>query len=241
MRVKAASSEGLIAVDALRALAAFIVVVDHARTEFFVPWSLLDPTDRHLPAALFYASTRLGHQAVLIFFVLSGYLVSGPLLQRAIDGTVSFSSYFAARAARIFTPLLPACIVAFIVGTLVLHEPESPLRLLASAVALNDVLAPTTDFDPPLWSISFEVWFYILAGSFAAAILRREMILALTRCLLSVLVHPVTRRFSLVLEPWRNRLSLSRPSWVRRCFSSPALRYGWPVSRHSRPLSLAAK
>lgn len=188
MGPRASASEGLIAIDALRAFAAFVVVIEHTRTRFFAPWSLLDPTNRHLLAALFYASTRLGHQAVLVFFVLSGYLVGGPLLQRAADGTVSFSSYFAARAARIFTPLLPACIVSFVVGTLVLHEPESPLRVLASAVALNDVLAPTTASDPPLWSISFEVWFYILAGSFAATVLRRGMILPLTGCLLGVLV-----------------------------------------------------
>lgn len=185
---KADQETSIAMLDLLRALAAFTVVAGHTRTVFFIPWNVLPHEEHQLLAALFYAIARVGPIAVLIFFVLSGYLVGGPLIARTSTGTLDIKSYFIARASRIFTPLIPAVCFAALVGYFTTAVAEDPAKLLASAFALNDILAPTTRLDPPLWSISFEVWFYILAGSFAAVILRRHLAWALLGTLLGAIV-----------------------------------------------------
>ena len=67
--------------DFIRWSAAMLVVVAHARHLLFVDYYLLvykDPTFLHsISNKLFYFITGLGHEAVVLFFVLSGYLVGG--------------------------------------------------------------------------------------------------------------------------------------------------------------------
>jgi peptidoglycan/LPS O-acetylase OafA/YrhL len=53
-------------------------------------------------------------------------------------------------------------------------------------VGLNGVIAPTLAWDAPLWSLAFEVWFYVLAGALGYLIASRykskAAILVLTVC-----------------------------------------------------------
>jgi len=59
----------------LRWISAFMVVIGHLKLFLFVNRSEL--YDKSLFSEIFYFFTGFGHQAVMIFFFVSGYLVGG--------------------------------------------------------------------------------------------------------------------------------------------------------------------
>ena len=79
----------LIALDLARGLAAVMVMLVHVRPHSFVELGALPPSQQSWPVAIFFAATRLGVEAVLVFFVLSGFLVGGRIIRRAKRGTFS--------------------------------------------------------------------------------------------------------------------------------------------------------
>lgn len=78
-RLGAPQGAASVHLDALRGIAAVGVCLNHVRDIFFRDYSQLS---HHNPLlALAYLATGLGHQWVIIFFVLSGYLVGGSALR----------------------------------------------------------------------------------------------------------------------------------------------------------------
>ena len=67
---------------------------------------------------LFYFATGLGHQAVVVFFVLSGYLVGGSVLTAYQSGRWSWAAYALRRLTRLWVVLLPALIITLAVDGL---------------------------------------------------------------------------------------------------------------------------
>lgn len=64
-------------IDTMRFVAAFLVLYAHSFCDFFRPYFELDASQQNIVSYLFYSMSRFGHEAVIIFFVLSGYLVGG--------------------------------------------------------------------------------------------------------------------------------------------------------------------
>lgn len=60
---------------------------------------------------LFYMLGRLGGEAVFAFFILSGFLVGGPGLERIKNGTFILRSYTIERSVRIMLPLVAAIVL----------------------------------------------------------------------------------------------------------------------------------
>jgi len=180
---KQSERASLIALDLVRGLAAVTVMLVHVRLRSFVELGALPPSQQSWPVAIFFAATRLGQEAVLLFFVLSGVLVGGQIIRRARSGTFSLRDYGIDRCSRILLPLIPACLLTALIGRFVLgHGIDLPV-LAANMVGLNGVLAPTLDANLPLWSLSYEIWFYI-AGGACAVLTRRPLgaIVALAAC-----------------------------------------------------------
>lgn len=158
--------------DLLRFLAAFAVLVSHARQMSFVEYGAL-PEDTHTVAVrLFFAMTRLGHESILIFFVLSGFLVGGKLLDRTQKGDFNVASYFLDRSVRLFVPLIPALLLTYIVGAVV-SEPVSIFQFVGALLHVQGVLVDYPEANGSLWTLAYEGWFYILAG-FAALTLMKS-------------------------------------------------------------------
>ena len=157
--------------DWLRFLAALEVVLTHARTVMFVEYSQLDEASHNLFTIAWVAGTRLGYEAVMLFFVLSGYLVGGPAFSRALAGTFQPREYALDRFVRIMVPLAPAVAVALFVEHW-LGRPVSIIEGLGCVLSLQGVLTGIPYTNPPLWSLSYEVWFYILAGAVASLMAR---------------------------------------------------------------------
>ena len=157
-------------IDWLRFLAAFLVVLSHARGAAFVEYGALLPEERGYLISIFYAITRLGHEAVIAFFVLSGFLVGGKLLIRVQKQSFCWRTYAVDRTTRIMLPLVPAIGFTLFASCLVSY-PLSYFDVLGNLFSLQGVVVEPLKANRPLWSLAYEVWFYVLAGGAAAIFL----------------------------------------------------------------------
>jgi peptidoglycan/LPS O-acetylase OafA/YrhL len=151
------------AVDGLRAIAALSVVAYHA-------WLYTLPTvtasHRETLADQLFHELRLG---LVLFFVLSGFLLYQPWVRTALRGAEAprLGSYLIRRAARI----LPAYYLA-LAGSIALLWSlggETGVRLPAGGdlwtffvFAQNLSDATVLKLDPPLWTLAVEVSFYLV-------------------------------------------------------------------------------
>ncbi|MDR6627489.1 acyltransferase [Caulobacter segnis] len=127
--------------DYLRLIAAILVIAHHAR--------VLNGE----PPIMIGTSLDLGALGVGVFFVISGYLVSGSL-----ERTPRLWSFIAKRALRIFPGLLAALLVtAFVIG------PAS------TALARSDYLASPEVYGYVLKNLTLYAVTYDLPGVFLAA------------------------------------------------------------------------
>src|SRR5690348_6381653 len=86
--------------DLFRGLAALTVMSGHLRAFLFVSYASA-PAHGFL-WTMFYLLTGLGHQAVMIFFVLSGFLIGKNISESASSGRWSLADYAIRRMSRLF-------------------------------------------------------------------------------------------------------------------------------------------
>lgn len=110
---------------------------------------------------------RFGQEAVILFFLLSGFVIHANERDRATEGF----GYFFRRIRRIYPALIFAMLVsvaiAFIDGRLA--SSFSLAELFGTLFALQDIAAlkPGVIVDPflgnaALWTLSYEIFFYLL-------------------------------------------------------------------------------
>src|SRR5579872_5672261 len=182
------SSRASVSLDALRGSAALLVAIGHLRSAFFVN---LGQLTSHKPLWFgVYALTSLGHQAVIVFFVLSGYLVGGSVIRALHNDEWSWSRYFTHRLVRLWLVLLPALVLGFAWDQAGLHSHAAPLVysgqgwnhtdrdvadtstagvLLANLGFLQSIYFPTFGSNAALWSLANEWWYYVLFPLLACA------------------------------------------------------------------------
>lgn len=140
--------------DAARACAALYVVAHHV-------------AKAHGLAGLAGHMLRFGQEAVIVFFLLSGFVIFANERVRALTPR----GYAWRRVRRIYPPLVVALLMSTLVywdnGTLARHFDAG--QLAGTLLSLQDVsaLKPGVWVDPylgndPLWSLSYEVAFYVL-------------------------------------------------------------------------------
>ena len=177
------------ALDLVRGIASCLVLAAHILQLFLYPF---------LPkgAVLSSVSNHLAVFSVLIFFVLSGYLITGSLIQNyRRNGEIDEWQFLRARIERIVPPFLAAILLtlcaAVVIRWLGMPAVEPSLRagvhvsiglagqLKAKAVIptalLSNGLIPGSSTIPcnlALWSLSIEVWLYVIALMVAVAITR---------------------------------------------------------------------
>jgi peptidoglycan/LPS O-acetylase OafA/YrhL len=159
--------------DWLRFAAAFMVLMTHARTTSFVAYGELATSNRGLLAQLFYAATKGGHEAVIIFFVLSGFLVGGKLIERVSAGTFNALDYAVDRATRLYVPLVPALLLTIGTAWIVSGRVHWP-PIMGSAAFLQGIFVNSPGLNTALWTLSYEFWFYLVGGLAATAIITRN-------------------------------------------------------------------
>src|ERR1700688_838532 len=120
---------------------------------------------------VFFCLTRVGLESVLLFFVLSGFLVGGMSLSRAIHGKFDPWKYFIDRFTRIYTPFAPVLLLT--IGVCIwCNIPFSWSEAAINLLSLQGVLGEPFSGNTSLWSLSYEIWFYISCGGLLALMQR---------------------------------------------------------------------
>jgi len=118
------------------------------------------------------------HAAVMVFFVLSGYVVAYATWKKTESGGYGFRAYFLDRWSRIYSVLLVAIaftlVIDFVGRSLspIYHDPSFmpqsgfALRLFANIFALQGIQGHRIQLgsNPALWSIGYEFIFYLMYG-----------------------------------------------------------------------------
>ena len=159
-----------ILIAAVRGLAALQVAAAHLRAEFYPGLRTLENPTLWYQALAFF--TGFAHQAVLVFFLISGWLVGGSLLNKLAQPD-ALKLYAIDRVTRLWTVLIPTfvLILAFgiLTGTLDAasadFSPANPYSWAAFAgnlAGLQTISVPEFGGNFPLWSLANESWYYML-------------------------------------------------------------------------------
>ena len=173
----------LVHLDCLRGWAALLVVLEHLRAFLFVPYVQLKAPG--VMTKLFYLMTGLGHQAVMIFFVLSGFLVGGSVITALQNGKWSWRGYLLRRMSRLWVVLIPALLLTLFWDKLgsgsapdgylgafreIYHSGPTHTMpadwsigsFFGNSFFLQTILVPCFGTNSPLWSLANEFWYYLL-------------------------------------------------------------------------------
>lgn len=179
--MKAHDKKKYINLDIIRGLSALLVCVGHLRNVFFVDYSKLDHNP-NLFEKIFYFITSLGHEAVLMFFLISGFLVGGSIIKNIHN--FSFKIYLINRLSRLWIVLLPALFLTYLIDTQILFENKdlfsgkyfdvihsgpklssydlSVFTFLGNLFFLQNIFFNTYGTIDPIWSLANEFWYYII-------------------------------------------------------------------------------
>lgn len=198
--------------DLVRGLAALAVVIGHAaQINVYTGW---------FPFSMFFQKN-----AVVVFFVLSGMVIAA-----SVDrGRKTLGDFALARISRIVPVAWAAMAVSLAVAALDAARPGGPLfvedlrwtdpgEILGAAVFLSESYRTGFPPNPPYWSLSYEVWFYVL---FAAATYLNGPSRAIWLVLLAGIAGP---NIMLLMPVWLVGVFLVRFPAAKR--APPALAWG---------------
>lgn len=171
----------------VRWMAALVVVMGHA--DMYL--GLFGGGDAANWSAFGYFGVH-AHAAVIVFFVLSGYVVTYATERKNCQGNYGFRGYFLDRWSRIYSVLLAAVgftlILDYFGGMLspayanpaLIPQDGFVFRLVANLASLQGVWGYRIQLgsNPALWSVGYEFVYYLLFGVlyFRAQIFRRAWI-----------------------------------------------------------------
>jgi peptidoglycan/LPS O-acetylase OafA/YrhL len=180
--------------DALRGIAAVGVCLSHLRDFFFRDYTQVAHHGPIMTAS--YLFTGLGHQWVVVFFVLSGYLVGGSVLRSVAMDRWSWRGYLLNRLTRLYTVLIPALVLGGLLDVAGIHlfgssgiygghagtheltfDVSTHLHwfiLLGNYAFLQGIFVQTFGSNGPLWSLANEFWYYLAFPPLVFIVWRRS-------------------------------------------------------------------
>jgi peptidoglycan/LPS O-acetylase OafA/YrhL len=207
--------------DALRFGAAFTVFVSHWAGERY-------------SGGLFWQLMGYGRTSVIVFFVLSGFVIAWVTETRER----SFEDYAFSRITRLYSVIVPAFLLTAVLDRLAtaidpqLYGPEVSLgpveRFLGYALSLVFLgeswgLTMLPGFNVPFWSLNYEAWYYVLFGAALFLRGRRRTVAVIAAALLSgpkiLLLLPI---WLMGLLAWRWRAVLSARQGAPLAFAAVA-------------------
>ena len=191
--------------DFVRGVAALAVLLGHLRAFLFVEHAAV--ASRNAVTDVFYGLTGFGHQAVVVFFVLSGFLIGGAVQERFATNRWRFGDYVLRRITRLWLVLLPALGLTLALDLLgswmsggagydgrynerhhsgpSMAEPtdNGVPAFLGNAFFIQTILTPVYGTNGPLWSLANEFWYYLMFPLGFAACHRTTSVRVRSLCL----------------------------------------------------------
>ena len=213
--------------DAARWMAALAVVVSHTCALSLVAERHF--VDQGFGVVLLSTLEYAGHLAVVVFFVISGYLVGGRELWRVrTGGKFDLGRYAVQRFSRIYTVLVPALLLAAALdaigqhwanGSLLYTQPASAnigslmfaiakrsdiWTFLGNLLMLQTLVVKPLGGDGPLWSLANEWWYYTLFAliMISASPHRRLLLRAVTLAAAGMLLKVLPTQMALWFSIW---------------------------------------
>ncbi len=183
MRVTPIDERTSAVLDIMRWVAALVVVLTHINDQVFLSMAETPEESRTLAFMAWKLISASGNEAVIVFFVISGYLVGGAALAEFLrDGDIKLSNYMLKRCARLYTVLIPALVIGAtldIVGSQLsggesvyadrLHH-LTVAGFLGNLFYLQNIFVETFGTNDALWSLTNEFFYYVMCGVFLYAL-----------------------------------------------------------------------
>ncbi|WP_442756200.1 acyltransferase family protein [Methylocystis sp. JAN1] len=163
-------------IEAARWLGALAVLLLHVNN-MFVNQADIMSASHAAPAYVwwFFTGEGMGHQAVVGFFVLSGWLVGGGALARSVEGRPFLREYLIHRVSRIYVVLIPTLFLTLVLDSVgrasfadsgvydwpIFQGHFSATLFFAGFLNLQSLVFPYFGTNGPLWSLACEFWYYI--------------------------------------------------------------------------------
>lgn len=146
-------------IEAIRGFAAIYVLLGHI--------VLLYTPQNYFPEFEFLIKTifGFGHQAVILFFIVSGFSIHYNYSSKELVSPNEIWIYFRKRIVRLY----PIFFISLILALIVLYITQTPsdyFRNILSFIFLTDnsegAIAHPIPTNFPIWSLSYEVFYYLL-------------------------------------------------------------------------------
>ncbi|NOU03776.1 MAG: acyltransferase [Novosphingobium sp.] len=204
-------------IDAMRFIAAALVVMEHARDLLFV--TLREAGGVSPVWQAFYFLTGFGSEAVIAFFVISGFWITAAV-ERRFGAPDFWRGYLIDRLSRLLIVMVPALAVGAVLDLAAIHLLASPYALgtsgamtlqtpvtdrlglgvlLGNLVFLQDLVVPTFGSNGPLWSLANEFWYYLWFPSLLLALRSRRFGLGLLTLSVGLLSGELVKGFGVWL------------------------------------------
>jgi peptidoglycan/LPS O-acetylase OafA/YrhL len=193
--------------DVLRGQSALIVLFVHIYQECM-------RASFPVPSAVSTGLIFSARFSVYVFFVLSGFMVWGSILRQTSTKPFEPGPFCKARLVRLYPPLiftLLLAVVVYLILTGLGHDPDSFIRtdppanpqsfwvsLLGNLFFLQGmgVGVNVISILQPLWSLSYEFWFYVMAMGAAVVLFKPGW-----RVIASILLIILTVGLALLVSP----------------------------------------
>lgn len=161
-------------IDAARWIAAVAVLLAHANVLISLNDIMVGP---HGPGVyVWWFVTAFSHQAVMAFFVISGFLVGGRLVALLRQPAPFLREYFVDRFSRVYIVLAPVLALTFFIdaagrslfaGDGIYELPGfdgafEPTRIFTTLLQFQNIWAGQAGTNGALWSLACEFWYYVL-------------------------------------------------------------------------------
>lgn len=166
--------------DLIRFAGALLVLFGHARGLLLEGIGNVEQPTIIIKAIYFLSS--LQHEGVVLFFVVSGFLVGGSAWRLIGEERFDFSKYLINRFARIYLVYIPSLVFVAILDQIGRHyfldtrfygvRPLWPVAIFdewtwdqipCHLATLQGILCTPWGANPPLWSLGYEWAFYLIA------------------------------------------------------------------------------